>query len=145
MKNRHRYPDNWEEISRSVRDRADWTCERCGKPCRRPGESWIDFQGRLEKTHGNTSFIEEIADYVWDDETGEWGWVDKPGRFVLTVAHLDHTPANCDPANLKALCAPCHLRYDADDNRRRRAETAFENRVKRDRQTGQLDLWDALA
>lgn len=34
-------------------------------------------------------------------------------RRTLTVAHLDHNPANCDRDNLKALCAPCHLRYDA--------------------------------
>ena len=32
---------------------------------------------------------------------------------VLTTAHLDHNPANCTDANLKALCQRCHLRYDA--------------------------------
>ena len=32
---------------------------------------------------------------------------------ILTVAHLDHTPENCDPSNLKALCQRCHNRYDA--------------------------------
>jgi 5-methylcytosine-specific restriction endonuclease McrA len=31
---------------------------------------------------------------------------------VLTVAHLDHTPANCDDANLRAWCQRCHNRYD---------------------------------
>ena len=34
-------------------------------------------------------------------------------RRTLTVAHLDHDPANCRRENLRALCAPCHLRYDA--------------------------------
>lgn len=34
-------------------------------------------------------------------------------RLTLTVAHLDHDPANCALENLRALCAPCHLRYDA--------------------------------
>jgi 5-methylcytosine-specific restriction endonuclease McrA len=34
-------------------------------------------------------------------------------RERLTVHHLDHNPANCDPANLVALCSPCHLRADA--------------------------------
>lgn len=34
-------------------------------------------------------------------------------RNTLTVAHLDHTPSNCSEDNLKAMCAPCHLRYDA--------------------------------
>lgn len=32
---------------------------------------------------------------------------------TLTVAHMDHRPMNIKPDNLKALCAPCHLRYDA--------------------------------
>lgn len=34
-------------------------------------------------------------------------------KVVLTVAHLDHTPENCDLANLKAWCQRCHLTYDA--------------------------------
>lgn len=32
---------------------------------------------------------------------------------VLTVAHLDHTPSHCQPANLKAWCQRCHTTYDA--------------------------------
>lgn len=32
---------------------------------------------------------------------------------VLTVAHLDHAPENCDPDNLRAWCQLCHNRYDA--------------------------------
>ena len=34
-------------------------------------------------------------------------------RVVLTTAHLDHTPENCDEANLAAMCQRCHLAYDA--------------------------------
>lgn len=43
----------------------------------------------------------------------------KPGepfdthKRTLTVAHMNHNPADCTAENLKALCAPCHLRYDA--------------------------------
>jgi hypothetical protein len=40
------------------------------------------------------------------------------------VAHLDHTPENCDPANLKAMCQACHLSYDAEHH----AETASRTR-----------------
>lgn len=47
-------------------------------------------------------------------------------KNTLTVAHLDHTPENCAPSNLMAMCAPCHLRYDAaqhaESRRRRRAD-----------------------
>ena len=40
-------------------------------------------------------------------------------RVVLTIAHLDHTPENCAPDNLRALCQKCHNKYDA----KHRAET----------------------
>lgn len=32
---------------------------------------------------------------------------------TLTVAHLNHDPSDCREVNLRALCAPCHLRYDS--------------------------------
>lgn len=31
---------------------------------------------------------------------------------VLTIAHLDQTPENCDYSNLRALCQKCHNNYD---------------------------------
>ena len=43
----------------------------------------------------------------------------KPGepfdthKRTLTVAHLNHKPEDVRPENLMAMCAPCHLRYDA--------------------------------
>jgi len=36
---------------------------------------------------------------------------------VLTVAHLDHDPANNTDENLAALCQRCHLRHDAEQHR----------------------------
>lgn len=33
-------------------------------------------------------------------------------KVVLTVAHLDHQPENCDRANLRAWCQKCHNVYD---------------------------------
>lgn len=49
-------------------------------------------------------------------DVGNGEFVERPGerlvRIVLTVAHLDHRPENCDAANLRALCQRCHLRYD---------------------------------
>jgi hypothetical protein len=43
---------------------------------------------------------------------------------VLTVAHLDHKPENCDRANLKAWCQRCHNTYDAPMRRAGIAERA---------------------
>jgi len=57
----------------------------------------------------------------------------KPGekfdthKRTLTVAHLNHKPWDCRRENLKALCAPCHLRYDAKHH----AETRRKNRERR--------------
>lgn len=45
-------------------------------------------------------------------------------KVVLTVAHLDHTPENCDHSNLKAMCQRCHLTYDAGHHR----QTAYSTR-----------------
>ena len=58
----------------------------------------------------------------------------KPGdpfdthKRTLTVAHLDHCPENMDPANLCAMCAPCHLRYDAQQHAESRRRAAVECR-----------------
>lgn len=43
--------------------------------------------------------------------------------IVLTIAHLDHDPTNNDPANLRALCQACHLKYDAQHHAETRAQT----------------------
>lgn len=46
-------------------------------------------------------------------------------RNTLTVAHLNHNPADIRPENLCAMCAPCHLRYDAKhhaETRRRKKD-----------------------
>lgn len=40
---------------------------------------------------------------------------------VLTTAHLDHTPENCDLVNLRHWCQRCHLVYDAGHHAQTRA------------------------
>lgn len=53
-------------------------------------------------------------------------------RKTLTVAHMNHTPEDIRPENLKALCAPCHLRYDAKHHAEtRRTERHAESRDNR--------------
>lgn len=54
-------------------------------------------------------------------------------RRTLTVAHLNHTPEDVSPENLKAMCAPCHLRYDAQhhaETRMNKKKAALEKRRK---------------
>jgi hypothetical protein len=86
---RRRYPRDWPLISKEIRfGRAKGRCE-CA------GECGTGHEGRCEARHG------QLSPY-----TGS--------KVVLTTAHLDHEPRNCDPANLRAMCQRCHLRYDAD-------------------------------
>lgn len=35
-------------------------------------------------------------------------------KVILTVAHLDHTPENCEDSNLMAMCQKCHNNYDKE-------------------------------
>lgn len=62
---------------------------------------------------------------------------------VLTVAHLDHTPENCAPWNLRAWCQRCHNRYDQPmriASRRARLAKARESSFVAENMT--LDIWD---
>lgn len=52
-------------------------------------------------------------------------------RVVLTVAHLDHNPANNAEGNLAALCQKCHNTYDAPKRHANRKHRQL-------RQAGQL-------
>ncbi|MEO1391043.1 MAG: HNH endonuclease [Cyanobacteria bacterium J06634_6] len=126
--NRSLYPDNWEQIAHSVKQDALWHCEECGRPCRKPDESLNELRKRI----GWNATLEEIYPTV------EWVAYDKrvprPTRFVLTVAHLDHNPENCDRSNLKALCSVCHLQYDNTTSSRFRKQ-----QIKAER-AGQLPL-----
>ena len=98
---RSRYPKNWDEISLEVKQSANWKCEECGRECRKVGESLEDFIERIvPKVHCKESY--ELLGEI----------LTKPTRFVLTTAHLNHVPEDCDRANLKALCSACHCRYD---------------------------------
>jgi len=111
------YPKDWETIALAVKEEARWTCEECGKPCRRPGQKFLDFA---------YPFLESGQMDSND--------LDHPQRFTLTVSHTDHNPANCDRSNLRALCAPCHCRYDQRPDSR-----VIKNRLKLER-NGQLSL-----
>lgn len=55
---------------------------------------------------------------------------------VLTVAHLDHDPSNCDERNLAALCQRCHIRYDA----RQHAKSAQATRRRKQVKAGQTEM-----
>ncbi len=52
-------------------------------------------------------------------------------KVVLTIAHLDHTPENCNPENLRALCQKCHNTYDAEHRKETRFKTINKEKFER--------------
>lgn len=97
--NKKRYPANWKQISEEIRfNRANNRCEVCGI-----------------ENHTTVHSFTENGETVWRPlDIGEWYFKGCPKtvKVILTVAHLDHQPENCDPGNLKAMCQKCHNSYD---------------------------------
>lgn len=126
------YPANWKAIALEIKRSADWKCEECRRPCKQPRESWEEFH---ERAIEGTRWKSEWEDYV-SDESGLSTYIAKPRRFVLTVAHLDHNPKNCDRANLKALCSGCHLALDKELHRINATRTRAQKKTLK----GQMEL-----
>jgi hypothetical protein len=135
--NRGRYPANWKQIRERILARAEHRCEKCK----------VANGTRIARGQG-----EDAGTYMTDDanvysaETGEHLGqcrmssydVARMTDIVLTIAHLDHTPENCEADNLRAWCQRCHLWYDAEHH----AETA---RATRRARMAIGDLFDAPA
>lgn len=131
--NKARYPKNWPEISRRIRfERAENKCEKCGVPNYELGGRATDGQWHKARPTGDNGMH-----LTWPDPGSHW-WCDGPGgvqklrivKIVLTVAHLDHIPENCDDENLAAWCQRCHNLYDAAMRRAGIRERAFANQEK---------------
>lgn len=99
----HRYPADWDEISRRIRlYRADGWCEcdgRCGH------DHTDDPESRTTRCSAINGHPHPV--------TGS--------RVVLTVAHLNHIPEDCRDENLMAMCQRCHLAYDREHHAETRA------------------------
>lgn len=115
---RLRYPPDWKEIRDAVLERAHHRCEWCGVENHDVGYRSVDG-----------SFIEESYFEMLDSITHNYYFREttpKKIRIVLTIAHLDHTPENCAPENLAALCQKCHLNYDQQYHALRRQAARSE-------------------
>ena len=117
--NRRRYPKNWPQISAAIRERAGNKCEDCGIQNGALGARWRDgtwLQAIPDGDNGVALQWPTPGEYRWFRYRGDAAQL-RIVRIVLTVAHLDHTPENCDPSNLRAWCQRCHNRYDAAHRR----------------------------
>src|SRR3990167_2838810 len=94
--NRARYPKDWKAVVEKVRERSGDRCE--GSPafpdCRVPnGAVGYRDGGRWVQLGESVDAAGLAIDAAVDD-----GF--KVTRIVLTTAHLDHTPENCELPNL---------------------------------------------
>ena len=116
------YPKDWPAIARAVKERAFWRCQTCGArhgawgAWTRRGFVEVNPDAMAREGHGEPPFRRRLS---------RGGFV-KIVRVVLQAAHMDHTPSNCDPANLKALCQACHLRHDVGQHTRNASTTRRE-------------------
>lgn len=106
--NRARYPADWAAIRETILRRALWRCEHPGcNALHRDVGYWLDgvfvpMPRALRDAGGKAGQTIDCAG----------GAQLKLIMIVLTIAHLDHTPENCNPANLRAWCQRHHLAYD---------------------------------
>ena len=130
--NRDRYPPDWKEIRMRSLRLAHHRCENCGVHDRAWG--WRDHNGEFHKVR-KQPLLDAGYDkppFVVASDKGDLKIIE----IILTIAHLDHTPENCDPDNLRAWCQRCHLSYDANHHAMTRAAT----RKQQLEDAGQLDM-----
>jgi hypothetical protein len=99
---RSRYPANWDEISRAVKERAGWRCEFCGIA---HGAERLNAKGKPYKE------VLTCAHLGVPYPDG------RPGN--------PHDKMDCRPENLCALCSICHLSYDRVEHVKQRHINQF--------------------
>lgn len=98
MRNRHKYPENWEDTIRpDILKRDKYKCSDCNVYHRQTGyyegDLWIPLLGEFEIT--------------WAKKKGF-----KVQKIHLQIAHLDQNPANNEYSNLLSKCPKHHLAFD---------------------------------
>lgn len=118
--NRHRYPADWPLIREAILQRALWRCEHPGcKAVHRDVGYWL-----RDKFVPMDRALRDAGAKRGDVVACSDGSTIKLIMIVLTIAHLDHQPENCNPDNLRALCQRHHLAHDAQHHR----QTAYATR-----------------
>ena len=86
---------------------------------RRYPKEWPQIRDRILERAQNCCEFCGVQNHTYrlNDNNGNLAYI------VLTIAHLDHQPENCEPDNLRALCQRCHNRYDAEHRSKTRSHT----------------------
>lgn len=125
--NKNRYPANWKEIREQILARAKNCCEKCKAP----------NHTRIARGDGDDkgTYMNEDCEVFCDKTGSKLGQIHASNYHVLrmvdvvlTIAHLDHTPENCSPENLRAWCQKCHLNYDKDHHKKNSQITRHNNK-----------------
>jgi 5-methylcytosine-specific restriction endonuclease McrA len=114
------YPDNWSEISLSVKLAAGYRCHRCGLKCLPSANSYRHLDSVIRR------------------------------KLSAQVHHIDSNPANNDLSNLICLCAGCHLRMHRHRPKQIPGQLSFKiklprvRRLRHHRENFQLTLEDLI-
>lgn len=103
MKNRYKYPSNWNDTIRpEILKRDNYKCQVCGIKHRQavlvlPDKSYLHIDKH------------EIEEYRQN----------KKRAFVvhLQISHKNHIKHDCRPENLWSLCPKCHFKNDKEFNK----------------------------
>lgn len=126
--NRKRYPADWPAIRERILRRAGYRCEHEGCLARhysvgvwhRPADGdrdwkWFPLWGQNDnpRTYKEARAMASEISFEHHGDVGRHADCPRVIVIVLTVAHLDHVPENCEESNLRALCQRHHLAHDA--------------------------------
>lgn len=125
--NRHRYPPDWPQVRDRILQRAGYRCEHPGCCARQYSVGWWVLEGVAQagpwrwvaawgQNDNPRTYAEarEVAAELYHSRSEEGL---KPIVIVLTVAHLNHQPEDCDDENLRAMCQRHHLAHDQEHHR----------------------------
>lgn len=121
--NKSRYPADWPQIRAAILERAGHKCEKCKVPNRTRIARGAGKDVDTYQTSDAEVYCADSGEYLGRCHMGSYN-VLRYTDIVLTIAHLDHTPENCSPENLRAWCQRCHLNYDKHHH----ASTAYATR-----------------
>ena len=132
--NYSRYPPNWKsEIRPRILKRANNCCEKCKVKNYQSVFRGI-YQGKevYQYADGSIYSYPDCEHFTTDAHAlikpvGK----DKAIKIILTIAHLDHDETNWNVKDdrLKALCQKCHLIYDIQEKKKRKAHKKYQHSI----------------